>query len=170
MKAKVILLAALAIVIFLLMIYVNCTKFIETREVSLPPDTIRIVDPQPTRVDTVTRFVTVRLPLAVAAAPDVDDGSKTSAVDTVAATENQDSATVVIPIERVIYEDSLQRYRAVVEGYLPRLVELELYPDRIFKPPKPKRWHVGPAIDIGYDGHRAKPFIGVTLSYSLLSF
>ncbi len=139
---------------------------------ALPPDTIRIVDPQPTRVDTVTRFVTVRLPVAVAAAPDVDDGSKTETVDTLiaAATENQDSATVVIPIERVIYEDSLQRYRAVVEGYLPRLIELELYPDQIYKPPKPKRWHVGPAIGIGYDGHGAKPFIGVTLSYSLCSF
>ena len=81
-----------------------------------------------------------------------------------------DSAEVILPITQHVYEDST--YRAVVEGYEPRLVELEIYRSReiltVKKPPN--RFHVGPSVGFGFDGRRVAPFVGVTLTASFFSF
>ncbi len=132
-------------------------------------DTIRITEPRPALPDTIIRHQTARLPTAPAQRwappsrePAAPDTAKLPAVEGEAA----DSATVLIPITRRTYTDTTT-YRAVVEGYDPRLVTLDIYP----RPAPPaKRFHLGPSVGLGWDGHGIKPFIGLTLTYSLWSF
>ncbi len=82
-----------------------------------------------------------------------------------------DSATVLLPVERKVYEDST--YRAVVEGFNPSLVSLEIYPTReivtvtkrqtVMVRPKIA---VGPSLSVGYDPLRGRiaPVIGVSVT------
>lgn len=67
------------------------------------------------------------------------------------------------------------RYRAIIGGYKPTLDTLELYANRndttIVKEItkyKTKRFHIGPAVGLGYGMFNKKPdvFVGVTFSYS----
>ena len=66
-----------------------------------------------------------------------------------------DSVEVEIPIERVVYEEA--DFRAVVEGFNPRLVEYSVYPTtqivRVAEPPKPLEISVGPAVVAGWTHH-----------------
>lgn len=74
-------------------------------------DTIRIIEPTPTEED-VVRYEQVILPV-------IDTIVKIDTIDSV------DSAKVVIPITERTYEDST--YKAVVRGYNPELVSLDIY-------------------------------------------
>lgn len=81
-----------------------------------------------------------------------------------------DSLTLQLPITQNVYEG--EDYKAYVSGIYPSLDSLFVYPRReivtIKKPPK--RWHVGPAVGFGYTPHGFEPFVGVSLTYSILDF
>lgn len=85
---------------------------------------------------------------------------------------SHDSAAVEIPITQREYEG--EGYRAWVSGYDPRLDSLRVYAPttiitkREWKPPK--KWHIGPTIGYGYTPHGFEPYIGVSITYSILSF
>lgn len=80
--------------------------------------------------------------------------------------------SVVLPRQRVVYEDSM--YRAVVSGYHPRLDEISVYPRTILQTvtndvmhtvsEKPKRWGLGIQVGAGYPGGW---YVGVGVSYDL---
>jgi hypothetical protein len=84
-----------------------------------------------------------------------------------------DSATVTLPVEQRIYDDSL--YTAYVSGYRPRLDSISLHiphtyttvTKTITKPAK--RWAVGPSVGVGYGlaGKQADVFVGFTATYRL---
>lgn len=82
---------------------------------------------------------------------------------------------VAVPIERKEYRTP--EYRAVVEGYRPELVEMEVYrrTNTITVAPtlaKPNRWGVG--IQVGYGlapkTGRLEPYIGIGVQYNLFLF
>lgn len=137
---------------------------IEHRETYI--DTIPYRMPVP--VDScVIRYVTDTLPLA---------GASEYALkrDTTALVEKSvtDSATVIIPITQKVYEDSL--FRAYVSGYHPALDSIEIYRKSetiyIRSPTKPKRWSVGIHAGLGLTPNNIQPYIGIGVSYNILSF
>ena len=88
---------------------------------------------------------------------------------------DRDSVEVEIPITQVEYADS--NYRAWVSGFEPRLDSIHLYRhkeivtiEKTVTKYKNKHWHLGPTIGYGYTPKGFEPFIGVSLTYSLISF
>lgn len=84
-----------------------------------------------------------------------------------------DSVDVELPVVQRHYADSA--YEAWVSGPLdPRLDSLRVYARttvvtrREWKPPR--RWHVGVTAGYGYGPRGFQPYIGVGLTYSLVSF
>lgn len=82
---------------------------------------------------------------------------------------------VAVPIERKEYRTP--EYRAVVEGYRPELVSMDIYRQTQFvtmttATAKPKRWGVGLQIGYGYmpTVNRAAPYIGIGIQYDLWSW
>lgn len=81
---------------------------------------------------------------------------------------------VAVPIERRVYATS--DYRAVVEGYRPSLVSMELYRQTqvvtTTASPRPRRWGIG--IQAGYGlaprTGRFEPYIGIGVQYDIISF
>ena len=135
----------------------------------------KVVLPATAKPDSVVAHVTRKLPIADSNRYAASDGTPVATdnpqpADTInaAPTESGDSAEVIIPITQRVYEDST-RYRAVVEGYEPRHISLEIYPQPT-KPPTVKRWHIGPSVGLGWNGRNLAPFAGVTVTYSLISF
>lgn len=88
--------------------------------------------------------------------------------DTLAA----DSVEVIIPIIQREYEG--EDYRAWVSGYEPRLDSLYVFARHetvtIKEPPDRKHWHVGPAIGLGYTPQGIQPYLGISITYSIISF
>lgn len=86
------------------------------------------------------------------------------------ATANKDSMRLELPIVQSVYEDTT--YKAYVSGIYPRLDSIFVYPRRevvtIKKPPK--RWHIGPTIGYGITPQGFQPYIGVSVTYSILSW
>lgn len=123
-------------------------------------DTVRVVKPVP-RDSVVIRYETVTLPAIVPV-------STTEDVDSTAATI--DSATVQIPITRHEYGDST--YHLTVSGYHVAVDEINVFPRRevvkIREPPK--RWHIGVSVGYGYTPRGMQPYIGVSITHSILSF
>lgn len=89
--------------------------------------------------------------------------------------------TVWLPREVKIYED--ERYRAEVSGYQPSLDRIDIYQQekiitkdvtQVVTVKKPTRWGVG--LQVGYgaqiDGGmiRGTPYVGIGISYNILSF
>lgn len=76
---------------------------------------------------------------------------------------------VTVPIERKVYVTS--DYRAVVEGYRPALVSMDIYRETqvITKSTAPRRWGVGIQVGYGYmpTVNKAAPYIGIGIQYSL---
>ncbi len=150
----------------------------DEKDSGVPPDTepvYKVVLPAPAKPDSVVGHMTRKLPIADRSRYADSDGTVVAETrqlptDTITAATpgGTDSAEVVIPITQIVYEDST-RYRAVVEGYEPRLISLEIYPQPA-KPPAPKRWHIGPSVGLGWNGCNLAPFVGLTLTYSLYSF
>lgn len=120
-------------------------------------DTIIVVKPE-VRDSLVVRYVTNFLPIA-----------KTDTViksDTIV-----DSVQVVIPITQKVYSDST--YRAVISGYNANLDSMEVYRKTtiIERKSKPKKWNVSSGIGVGIDTDgKVKPFIGISIGYTLKSF
>ncbi len=84
--------------------------------------------------------------------------------------EGTDSLTLQLPMTQNVYEG--EEYKAYVSGVYPSLDSLFVYPRRetvtIKKPPK--RWHIGPTVGIGYTPDGFEPFIGISLTYSIIDF
>lgn len=84
-----------------------------------------------------------------------------------------DSATVTLPVEQRVYEDSL--YTAYVSGYRPRLDSILLRMPHIYTVTKTtgkaaKRWAVGPTVGAGYGvtGKQMDVFVGVSVTWNVL--
>lgn len=85
-----------------------------------------------------------------------------------------DSASVVIPVESKVYQDSC--YTAWVSGYNPRLDSLKVYPKNIYTKVtenrliyKPNRWGLSLTAGYGYvPGAGMKPYVGVGISFTLM--
>lgn len=85
---------------------------------------------------------------------------------------DNDSVRIILPIEQKVYEDN--DYKAYVSGYDPKLDSIFVYPKRevitnTIKQP-PKRWHIGPTVGYGYTPQGFQPFVGISITYSVLSF
>lgn len=127
-------------------------------------DTIAVYKPVP-RDSIVLRYETVRLPISQ------------QTTDTTLCEENFakcDSAEVVIPISQVEIADSL--YHIWASGYKVGIDSVYVYPRTITNTitktisTKPKRWHIGVSAGYGYTPQGFKPYVGVGLSYSIISF
>ena len=85
-----------------------------------------------------------------------------------------DSATVTLPVEQRVYQDSL--YTAYVSGYRPRLDSIELrlphtYTTVTKTVSKPsRRFAFGPTVGAGYGitGRQFDVFVGVSAAWNLL--
>lgn len=131
------------------------------RDTVLKVDTVPYYMPVP-KDSIVVRYITRALPTAKAEA------------DTTAVA---DSASVVVPITRKMYEG--EDYKAYISGWEARLDSIFVYPKtsivtetvRESKRP-PDKWHIG--VTAGYGcgirSGQGEPFIGIGISYSLLSF
>ncbi len=94
-------------------------------------------------------------------------------VDTVIVPAARDTVRVevALPVERAVY--STADYRAVVEGFRPSLIELEIYRNtaRITKEtiraPPPRRWSVGLQAGYGITPRGFAPYLGVGIQYRL---
>jgi hypothetical protein len=93
-----------------------------------------------------------------------------------------DSIKVETPIEQKIYQTD--DYRAVVEGFRPALVEMEIYRNTLHIDrethttttitPRPKRWGIGIQIGYGYaptavaTGRNFHPYVGIGAQYNII--
>jgi hypothetical protein len=84
--------------------------------------------------------------------------------------DNRDTVLVEIPIEQKTYQT--EDFRAVIEGFNPRLIELEIYPmtryinTTIRTQPK---WAVTAGAGVGSNGKEVSPYVGVTFGRVLFS-
>lgn len=86
---------------------------------------------------------------------------------------SRDSAIVELPIIQRHYADST--YEAWISGPIdPQLDSLRVFAPttiiakREWKPPK--RWHIGPTIGYGFTPQGFQPYIGVSITYSIISW
>lgn len=88
--------------------------------------------------------------------------------------------TIWLPREVKVYED--ERYRAEVSGYQPSLDRIDIFvPEKIvtkdvvrtISVPSRKRWGIGVQVGYGFQVGQtvtASPYIGVGVSYNLITF
>ena len=133
-------------------------------------DTVTVTE---VRIDTIERVRTITAYLPVA---EPDD----EPMDTIdyPYTNPTDSVMVTIPISRYVAEqDSL--YRVVAEGYAVDFKEITVYPKtttitNTIEVKKPSHWGIG--IQAGYGATlqnnmvRLSPYVGVGVTYNLISF
>ena len=130
-------------------------------------------------IDTVTVVDTVRYAMPVAKDSTVIRYNTVTAYATdtlyeVVRIERIDScsAVVSIPITQKVYEDSL--YRAWVRGYEARLDSIDVYSRTqtitIVEKSKPKRWGLGVQAGVGANHKGFTPYVGIGISYNLISF
>lgn len=122
------------------------TDTIHTSDTVVIRDTIRITEPKPYLVETIR-------------------------IDTVA---QIDTVFVTIEIERKTYQN--EDYKAVIQGYKPTLVSMEVYKretlirdstrinNTVTKKELPK-WAVTGGVGIGYTPRGVEPYIGVSVGY-----
>lgn len=84
-----------------------------------------------------------------------------------------DSMTIELPTIQRHYEDST--YEAWVSGPIdPQLDSLRVFvPTTIITKRErepPKRWHIGPTIGYGITPDGLRPFVGVSITYSIISW
>lgn len=100
-----------------------------------------------------------------------------SRVDTVFLKSVSDTVyrEVIVPIERKEYKTD--NYFAVIEGYRPNLLQMEVFPETKYitrtdiKTIKKKpRFGVGVQAGYGYYGQGLSPYIGIGLQYNLITF
>lgn len=85
-----------------------------------------------------------------------------------------DTTYIVLPREQKFYADST--YAAWVSGYDPRLDSIDVFQNTIYItktitiPSQPKHWHIGATAGYGVGKDGLTPYVGVGITYSLLSF
>lgn len=95
-------------------------------------------------------------------------------IDTIRVKDANDTIYISapIPITQMRYTDST--YTAWVSGYSPSLDSIYVYPKREIITttirPKPKRWGVGVHGGVGITPKGLQPYIGVGISYNILTF
>ena len=155
MKYVVWIMTALVIAMGIIIATHECTK--EVVEV-LSTDTVMIV-----RTDTVKIVKPVAITRQV-----------TDTVIVHVEAEAGDSVAIELPIETKHYTDSAT-YSCWVSGYEPSLDKIEVY-SRIEQREvtttinKPKRWGIGISAGYGLTVKGMQPYIGIGLSYRLISF
>ena len=85
-----------------------------------------------------------------------------------------DSVRVIVPITQKSYETD--EYKAWVSGYEPNLDSIFVFPkttvihEHSYKPPN--KWHIGITGGYGYGfkSKQAEPYIGISITYSIISF
>lgn len=134
-------------------------------------DTIPYIEPAPVHSQqTGSKKVTIPTPYIDRGTENLPDIRADTAELTSADVEATapDSLTLQLPITQNVYEG--EDYKAYVSGVYPSLDSLFVYPRReivtIKKPPK--RWHIGPTVGFGYTPHGFEPFIGISLTYSII--
>ena len=88
------------------------------------------------------------------------------------AANGQDSATIELPIMQSVYESA--DYKAYVSGVHARLDSIFVYPLHevvtIKEKQPPKRWHIGVTTGYGISTKGMQPYVGIGLTYSIISF
>jgi hypothetical protein len=123
-------------------------------------DTVRCYQPV-ARDSVVVRYLTRSLP--------VDSGA-------IAEEAHGDSVAVVVPITQKEYGDST--YHAWVSGYSVELDSIKTYTRKevttvvrtVEASSRNRRWHIGVSAGYGLTGGGAAPYVGIGISYSLISF
>lgn len=123
-------------------------------------DTIPYLMPVPYD-SVVVRYVKVPLPVG----PEIKD----------TIVHSGDSIQVVVPITQKEYKDSL--YQAWVSGYSPKLDSIHIFQatatQTIYQPIVTKsnnRWGLGVQVGIGTNFKQISPFIGIGISYNILTW
>ncbi len=150
-------------IFFCLVFFLLGRRYERNRPFDLPlPDTV-------IRVDTIRDTVPVPQKVYVAR---IDTCWMPRAADTVYVS---DTVPVLVPVERKEYATA--EYRAVVEGWRPSLVEMEVYPrtqtvtkyltrETIRK----TRWGIGLQVGYGVCESRMTPYLGVGVQYNIFSW
>lgn len=134
-------------------------------------DTIPYIEPAPVHSQQIgykqVKIPTTYINRGVNSLPDIRADTAELASADVDATA-PDSLTLQLPITQNVYEG--EDYKAYVSGVYPSLDSLFVYPRREIVTIKklPKRWHIGPTVGIGFTPHGFEPFIGVSLTYSII--
>jgi hypothetical protein len=127
-------------------------------------DTVKYFKPIPKEVR-IARYETAKLPTATAGREVYFSTNN----DTIQAS---DSVSVIVPINQSVYQDST--YTAWISGYHAQLDSIYVMSQRdvitIKEYRPPNRWHVGVAAGYGYTPRGFQPWIGIGLTYSILSF
>lgn len=83
-----------------------------------------------------------------------------------------DSVSVELPIMQSVYEST--DYKAYVSGVHARLDSIFVYPLHevvtIKEKQPPKRWHIGITTGYGFTTKGMRPYVGIGLTYSIISF
>jgi hypothetical protein len=162
------------IVIGLSYLYYWCGAHETVRDTTTYVDTVAYYKPIP-KDSAVIRYVTRYLP--VAKDTNITENyahNQRENIPPSVLSDDRDSAAVVIPVTQRRYEGD--EYLAYVSGYEPTLDSIFVYPkttvirESTYKPPD--RWHIGitGGYGISLTGGHAEPFIGVGITYSILSF
>ena len=163
------------IIIGLSYLYYWCGAHETVRDTTVYVDTIPYYNPIP-KDSTVIRYVTRYLPVAKKDTNITENYAHNQGknIPPSVLSDDRDSAAVVIPFTQRRYEGD--EYLAYVSGYEPTLDSIFVYPkttvirESTYKPPD--RWHIG--ITGGYGmsltGGHAEPYIGVGITYSIISF
>ena len=82
-----------------------------------------------------------------------------------------DTIALPVPIERRVYADS--HYRAVVSGWHPSLDSISVYErtrtiTRVV--PEVRKWGLGVQAGVGFSPAGVQPYVGLGVSYNLLSW
>ncbi len=97
--------------------------------------------------------------------------------DTVFVRAAGDTVFVEVPFERKVYKTD--DYRAVVEGFHPALVEMELYRPTVYidreirsaaLPSRSKRWGLGVHAGYGITTKGTAPYVGVGVQYNIIAW
>ena len=83
----------------------------------------------------------------------------------------RDTVRVAVPISRYTFADSL--YKCEVEGYDVSLKRMEVYPKTIYRTNivrEPSRWGIGVQVGYGMSREGLSPYVGVGVSYNLITF
>lgn len=157
-------------------LFFNIRNHIEIANIETVSDTTRftvidtVVYRYPIPVDSiVVRYVTANLPIA-------EDGNK--ACQNILTNGNidveniPDSVNVIIPISQNVYEDST--YKAWISGYHTTIDSIYVFPRNevitIITTPKKKRWHIGSSVGYGITPDGLQPYVGLSVTYSIISF
>lgn len=148
------------VVAFFLGYYLATPEVVEVERVEY--DTMFIARPVPTNV-TRTEFRTLRLPVMLFAPADTVWRERVVV----------DSVEVAVSMERRMYEDST--YRAQVSGPAigelhPSLDWVEVYNRTTTIAKRPTRWGIGVQMGYGMSREGVSPYVGVGLSYNLITF